>query len=381
MHKVDLRRNRILKGRVFGRKIVPFRENILVLVCCLLVLWLIPAQVMAAEGYEDVAAGSDVASSQQVGKYGMTPLTADYVRDGTYDISVDSSSKFFRIKEAKLTVKDGKMKAVIMIDSTSYKFLYMGSAERAAKASESRYIKADVKNGRSYYTVPVSALNQPLNCAAFSSNTKKWYGRQILFDATTLPSGALTISLPDYNKIQKAVDAYDNGDGTGSTDSTGDPSKVTGEKQLSEPLYSSLDNGEYSIEVSMTGGSGRASISSPAYLYVRKHHFYSKITWSSSHYDYMIVGGKKYLNESKKGENSTFTIPVTAIDEPMIVKADTTALGDPVEIEYHLTFYEDSIGSVNQIPQIAAKKVLTIALVVIIAGGVLNYLVKSRKRQ
>ena len=65
----------------------------------------------------------------------------------------------------------------------------------------------------------------------------------------------------------------------------------------------------------------------------------------------------------------------------MIVKADTTALGDPVEIEYHLTFYEKSIGSVDQIPQIAAKKVLTIALVLIIAGGILNYFVKSRKRQ
>ena len=65
----------------------------------------------------------------------------------------------------------------------------------------------------------------------------------------------------------------------------------------------------------------------------------------------------------------------------MIVKADTTALGDPVEIEYHLTFYENSIGDVDQIPQIAAKKVLAIALVVIIAGGILNYLIKRGKRQ
>lgn len=379
MHKVDLRRKRIWDiGGKRARSIL--RPLVLAaLVCCLAMPWLFPSEVMAASGYEDVASGSDVSSTQQVGKYGMTPLTAEYLREGTYDISVDSSSKFFRIKEAKLTVKNGKMKAVIMIDSTSYEFLYMGSAEDAAKAPESRYIEANVKDGRSYFTLPVSALDESLNCAAFSTNTKKWYGRQILFDATTLPSGALTITLPDYDKIQAAVDAYDNGGDT--DDSTGDASSATDEEQSSEPLYTSLDNGVYSIEVSMTGGSGRASISSPAYLYVRKHHFYSKITWSSSHYDYMIVGSKKYLNESPKGENSTFTIPVTAIDEPMIVKADTMALGDPVEIEYHLTFYENSIGSVNQIPQIAAKKVLTIALIVIIAGGILNYFVKSRKRQ
>lgn len=380
MHKVDLRGKRIWKdGKGTGRIYMFFA--LAVLLCFLVIPGLLPAEVMAAAGYEGVASGGDVASTEQVGKYGMTPLTADFLRDGSYDISVDSSSKFFRIKEAKLTVKDGKMNAVIMIDSTSYKFIYMGSAEDAAEAPESRYIKAEVKNGRSYFTVPVSALDEPLNCAAFSSNTRKWYGRQILFDATTLPSGALTITLPDYDKIQAAMDAYDGGDGSDSSDGTGNASTVTDEKQPSEPLYTSLDNGEYSIEVSMTGGSGRASISSPAFLYVRNHHFYAKITWSSSHYDYMIVGSRKYLNESKKGENSTFTIPVTAIDEPMIVKADTTALGDPVEIEYHLTFYEDSIGSVDQIPQIAAKKVLTIALVVMIAGGILNYFVKSRKRQ
>lgn len=379
MHKVDLRIKRMWSGGGKRTQLILRPLALAALICCLAMSWIFPSEVMAASGYEDVASGSDVSSAQQVGKYGMTPLTAEYVRDGSYDISVDSSSKFFRIKEAKLTVKNGKMKAVIMIDSTSYEFIYMGPAEKAAKAPESRYIKADVKQGRSYFTIPVSALDEPLDCAAFSSNTKKWYGRQILFDATTLPSGALTITLPDYDKIQAAVDAFDGGE-KGSAGDTGNAS-AAGEEQPSEPLYTSLDNGEYSIEVSMTGGSGRASISSPAYLYVRKHHFYSKITWSSSHYDYMIVGSKKYLNESPKGENSTFTIPVTAIDEPMIVKADTTALGDPVEIEYHLTFYENSIGSVNQIPQIAAKKVLTIALIVIIAGGILNYFVKSRKRQ
>lgn len=365
--------------QVKNRYGLNFGLNIWVCVLAAALLVLCTPAVWGATGYDQVAGGGDVSQEQSVGKYGMTPLTGEFLRDGTYDISVDSSSKFFRIKEAKLTVKNGKMKAVIMIDSTSYEFLYMGPAEKAAAASEDIYIKADVKDGRSYFTVPVSALDEPLSCAAFSSNTKKWYDRKILFDATTLPSGALTITLPDYDMIQAAVDAYGS-NGQATAEGGDDPAAVT-DQQPSEPLYTGLDNGEYSIEVSMTGGSGRASISSPTYLYVRKHHFYAKLVWSSSHYDYMIVGGRKYLNQADEGENSTFTIPVTAIDEPMIVKADTTALGDPMEIEYHLTFYEDSIGGVDQIPQVAAKKVLTIALVVIIAGGILNYLVKSRKRQ
>ena len=95
----------------------------------------------------------------------------------------------------------------------------------------------------------------------------------------------------------------------------------------------------------------------------------------------MIVGGKKYLNETTDGGNSTFTIPIAVMDEDMPVIADTTAMGDPVEIEYKLTFYEDSIASKRQIPQEAAVDVLIIALIIIGAGGILNLILKRRKKQ
>ena len=95
----------------------------------------------------------------------------------------------------------------------------------------------------------------------------------------------------------------------------------------------------------------------------------------------MMVGGKKYLNESKNGGNSTFTIPITQFDTTMSVIGDTTAMGDPVAIGYKLTFYRDSISTRNKIPQEAAKGVLMIAAIVIVVGGILNYIIKKKQEK
>ena len=66
------------------------------------------------------------------------------------------------------------------------------------------------------------------------------------------------------------------------------------------------------------------------------------------------------------------------MDEAISVTADTTAMGDPLEIEYALTFYSDSIGEKGQIPQEAAKKVLFLAGAIIAVGGVVNHFVKKK---
>ena len=57
-----------------------------------------------------------------------------------------------------------------------------------------------------------------------------------------------------------------------------------------------------------------------------------------------------------------------------------TAMGTPHEINYTLTFYSDSIGSKSQMPQEAAKRVVAVALVIIVGGGILNYFVNKRNR-
>ena len=104
----------------------------------------------------------------------------------------------------------------------------------------------------------------------------------------------------------------------------------------------SLEDGEYAIEVTMTGGSGKASIQSPALLTVTDGTAYISITWSSSNYDYMIVDGEKYLPTNTEG-NSTFEIPVSALGTPLAVTADTVAMSTPHEIEYTLTFASASL--------------------------------------
>ena len=141
----------------------------------------------------------------------------------------------------------------------------------------------------------------------------------------------------------------------------------------------SRSDGEYAIDVNMTGGSGRASISSPTLLIVRDGRAYARLIWSSTYYDYMIVDGETYHNLTTDGGNSVFEIPITVMDQAMPVIADTTAMGDPLEIEYTLTFYSDSVGDKGRIPQEAAKKVLLIALVILVAGGILNHMLKRKR--
>lgn len=148
----------------------------------------------------------------------------------------------------------------------------------------------------------------------------------------------------------------------------------------SDAVKMNLEDGEYSIQVDLEGGSGKAGISSPTLFEIRNGLAYAKLQWSSPNYDYMIVNGKKYLPINEEGMNSVFEIPVTAMDEPVSVIADTIAMGSPHEVEYTLLFYSDSIGSKGQLPQEAAKRVVAVALVIIIGGGILNYFVNKRKR-
>ena len=140
------------------------------------------------------------------------------------------------------------------------------------------------------------------------------------------------------------------------------------------------ENGEYSIQVDLECGSGKASVTSPTLITVKDGEVTANIQWSSSNYDYMIVDGEKYLPVNDEGTNSEFQIPVSVMDEAMPVIADTTAMGTPHEINYTLTFYSDSIGSKSQMPQEAAKRVVAVALVIIVGGGILNYFVNKRNR-
>ena len=356
------------------------KTKLLATICLIFMIGLsYPAFAFGAEGYDAVAPSSAVASSKSVVKYGMTPIYARDINEGSYDVTVESSSSFFRVSRAKLLVKDNKLSTRMTLSSTSYKFIYLGTPEEAAAAPLDEYIEPKDRDGESTFEFNVSALNKEIDCAAFSKKKKQWYPRKILFDASSLPKTALKITLPDYDKIQKAIDAYDEANGeTNHQNTANTPSPAL---TSFDPVAIDMKDGEYSIQVNMTGGSGRASVTSPTWFIVKDGKAYAKLMWSSTYYDYMIVGGKKYLNETTDGGNSTFTIPIPVMDERFPVIADTTAMGDPVEIEYELSFYHDTIGSKSQIPQEAAIKVLIVSLIIIVIGGILNIVIKRRKKQ
>lgn len=101
-----------------------------------------------------------------------------------------------------------------------------------------------------------------------------------------------------------------------------------------------MTDGIYSAYVTLEGGSGRATIESPAKTTVKNGKIYATIVWSSANYDYMLVNGEKYENEKAGNpeENSTFTIPVSEFGQKLSVIADTTAMSTSHEIEYTLTF-------------------------------------------
>lgn len=110
------------------------------------------------------------------------------------------------------------------------------------------------------------------------------------------------------------------------------------EQNSDETVMSAMEEGIYRADIQLEGGTGRASVVSPAVLTITDGNAYVVIQWSSSHYDYMVVDDEKYFPVNTDG-NSTFEIPVRAFDEPIPVIADTTAMSTPHEIEYTMTFH------------------------------------------
>lgn len=102
-----------------------------------------------------------------------------------------------------------------------------------------------------------------------------------------------------------------------------------------------IEDGTYKAYVKLSGGSGKASVASPADVTAENGRMTAEIVWSSDKYDYMLVDGEKYLrlNEELGIEGgSVFRIPVSAFDTDITVIADTTAMSVPHEIEYTLRF-------------------------------------------
>lgn len=273
----------------------------------------------------EVADASQMTTVENVVEDGMVPVSGENLLDGDYAVTVDCSSSMFRIAEAVLHVLDGKLTATIAMSGTSYLYVYPGSAGEAVIADENAWVRyTEDSEGRFCFTIPVEALDAGVPCAAYSKNKNLWYDRTLLFRADSLP-----------------VEAFQDG------------FFVTAESLQ-------LADGEYLVDVALSGGSGKAKLASPAALHVENGSCTATLVWGSRNYDYMRLGETKYLPLPDR-ETSTFEIPVGIFDRGMTVIADTVAMSEPHEIEYRLLFSSDSLQLQNSEAESASEMELAAA--------------------
>ena len=102
-----------------------------------------------------------------------------------------------------------------------------------------------------------------------------------------------------------------------------------------------LTDGKYTVEVTLSGGSGRAGVDSPAQIVIDGDKITATIVWSSPYYEYMIIDGIRYEPVQTEG-NSTFEIPVV-FDTDMPVSASTIAMSEAHIVEYTLRFDSSTV--------------------------------------
>lgn len=253
-----------------------------------------------------------------------TEQTADPgIADGTYVATFKTDNSMFHVCEANqdrgiLTVADGKMTIHVSLQSKKIVNLYPGLSEDAKKEgaellepTTDKVVYSDGYEDEVYgFDIPVPALDEEFNVALIGTHGN-WYDHKVV------------VSDPvEGDDIQAVI----NGD-----PAAGDSSAAT-----------DIADGEHTVEVALEGGTGKASVDSPAVIRKNGDEIIAVITWSSPYYDYMIVDGQRYEPVNTEG-NSVFEIPVASLDSPLEVVADTTAMSEPHEIEYTLTFDPASI--------------------------------------
>ena len=258
----------------------------------------------AASSTASSAAGSETASSVASSAAAASETAAAALPDGVYTAEFDTDSGMFHANEAcdgkgTLTVENGTMTFHVSLASKKIVNLYVGMAADA-DANKADWLLpttdtvtySDGTSEEVYgYDIPVAAVDEDFQLAILGTKGK-WYDH--------------TVSI--RNAEPKA-----------------------------EAAAETPADGEYNVNVVLEGGSGRATVDSPAALTVADGKMTATIVWSSPNYDYMIVDGEKYLPTNTEG-NSTFVIPVAALGTPLSVTADTVAMSTPHEIEYTLTF-------------------------------------------
>lgn len=292
------------------------RKTILAMcVLSMTVFWGIYVPVMAEDNKAKAEAESTVETADEKENQ---EKGENVLEDGVYSADFDTDSTMFHVNEScdgkgTLTVKDGKMTIHVSLVSKSIQNLFVGKAENAQK--EGAEILEPTTDSVTYsdgyteevygFDIPVPALDKEFDVALIGKKGK-WYDHKV---------------------------------------SVSNPVPAEGETAALEGVTAGdleLEDGEYTVEAVLEGGSGKASVENPVSITVKNGSVTAKLVWSSPNYDYMLVAGKKYTMTNTEG-NSTFEIPVAEFDSKLEVTADTVAMSTPHEIDYTLQFDSSTI--------------------------------------
>lgn len=269
-------------------------------------LSIVCAGVLAAALTACTAAPAASQSAPASSAASVQAQSAPALADGVYQASFSTDSSMFHANEAcdgkgVLTVQNGQMSIYVTLAGKGIVNLFPGTAEDARR--------------------PGAEWLQPtLETVHYS-------------DGTTDEANAFLIPVPyldeefDVALVGKKGTWYDH------KVSVSDPQPLADDTAESEVPA----DGSYTVEAVLQGGSGKASVQSPARLTVENGAMTATVIWSSKNYDRMIVNGQEYT-PTYENELSCFTIPVSALGTPLPVQAETTAMSQPHMIDYTLTF-------------------------------------------
>lgn len=298
-------------------------------------------------------------SSKNLKKTGDIPAE-ETPADGIYSTSAVTGAAMFKVVGTKLTVKNGKMTALITLSGIGYDYLYMGTGADAAnhtdqwikyKGTATYTLDGETKTGRTY-EIPVAALDKPITVASHSESHKKWYDRTITFSSKDLKKiGDVSIGGNGNSGSTDNGTTGGNGSTNGSNNTTGNTTTKVDTKPDTESKYESdtsgstkavnsktkLKDGVYKPDkFSWSGGSGRVNITCDK-VTIKNGQALATIVFSSSAYQYVKANGKKYL-PTHTGGKSIFVIPVELNKNNSIIGM-TTKMSTAHEITYSILVY------------------------------------------
>ena len=298
-------------------------------------------------------------SSKNLKKTGDIPAEGTPA-DGIYSTSAVTGAAMFKVVGTKLTVKNGKMTALITLSGIGYDYLYMGTGADAAnhtdqwikyKGTATYTLDGETKTGRTY-EIPVAALDKPITVASHSESHKKWYDRTITFSSKDLKKiGDVSTGGNGNSGSTDNGTTGGNGSTNGSNNTTGNTTTKVDTKPDTESKYESdtsgstkavnsktkLKDGVYKPDkFSWSGGSGRVNITCDK-VTIKNGQALATIVFSSSAYQYVKANGKKYL-PTHTGGKSIFVIPVELNKNNSIIGM-TTKMSAAHEITYSILVY------------------------------------------